>query len=112
MKIFRDSELTDEVENMEIKLGIVDVGDVKTFKFWLLNNSPDELTKLTYKLKKIDRETNEVTEKISEEARVISAPEGLLPNASDSMIIEYAPLISIERGLKVQFQARGKELRD
>ena len=112
MKIFRDKELTDEVENNEIKLGIIDVGDVKTFEFWLLNDTPDELTKLTYKLKKIDRKTNEVTQEISEEAKVISAPEGLKSQASDSIIIEYAALVTIERGLRVQLHFDGKRIVD
>ena len=111
MKIFRDSELKDELEEI-IDLGIVDAGDVKTFEFWLLNDTPDELTKLTYELRKIDRKIDEVTQEISEEAKVISAPEGLKSHASNSIIIEYAPLVTIERGLRVQLHFEGKRIVD
>ena len=111
MKIFRDSELKDELEEI-IDLGIVDAGDIKTFEFWLLNDTPDELTKLTYELRKIDRETNKVTKEISEEAKVLSAPEGLKSHDSGSIIIEYAPLVTIELGLKVSLKINGKKIVD
>ena len=110
--MFKDKNLTDEVENAEINLGIVDAGDVKTFNFWLLNDTPYELVRFTYELKKIDRETDKVTQEISEEAKVISAPEGLKSQASDSIIIEYAALVTIERGLRVQLHFDGKRIVD
>ena len=111
MKIYKDKDLQEELEEI-IDLGIVDAGDVKTFNFWLLNDTPYELVRFTYELKKIDRETDKVTQEISEEAKVIRAPEGFLPNTSNSIIIEYAPLVTMERGLKVSLQIRGKKLRD
>ena len=111
MKIYKDKDLQEELEEI-IDLGIVDAGDVKTFEFWLLNDTPDELTKLTYELRKIDRETDKVTQEISEEAKVISAPEGLKPHASDSIIIEYAPKVSIATGLRVQLNTIGKRIVD
>ncbi len=113
MKLFKDSELKEELDiNEAIPLGIVDVGEVEAFEFWVVNDSPHELVKLKYSLKNIDRETKEVTEETSEESRVIEAPEKLLPYASDILIIEYAPSIDFELGLKVQLQIKGKSLRD
>lgn len=111
MKVYKDKNLQEELGEI-IDLGIVDAGDVKTFEFWLLNDTPDELRRLTYELRKIDRETNKVTKEISEEARVISAPEVLFSNASDSIIIEYAPEVSIALGLKVSLQVIGKKIVD
>ncbi len=115
MKLFKDKELTEEIDispNQPIPLGIVDSGEVEQFEFYVLNDSPHELIKLKYYLKKIDRKTGLVTEIVSEESTVIEAPETILPYASDIIIIEYAPLVTIELGLKVQLQIRAKEIRD
>ena len=113
MKLFKDKELTEELDMDEaIPLGIVDVGEIETFEFWIVNDSPHELVNLKYELKNINRVTKEVTEETSEESRVIEAPDKMLPYASDILIIEYAPSIDFELGLKVQLQTRGKSLRD
>ncbi len=113
MKLFKDSELKKELDiKKAIPLGIVDVGEVEAFEFWIVNDSPHEVINLKYELKNIDRETKEVTEVTSEESRVIEAPEKLLPYASDILIIEYAPSIDFELGLQVMLQMKGKSLRD
>lgn len=111
MKIYKDKDLTEELDEL-IDLGIVDAGEIEEFEFWLLNDSPHELINLTYELKEIDRETKKVTDINSEEAKVLEAPKNLNPNESGKLLIEYAPLVSIEKGLRVKLQTKGKRLVD
>jgi hypothetical protein len=112
VKIFREQDLKDEVENKTIDLGIVDVGDSKEFEYWILNDTKDELKFLKYVLKKIDRETGIVTNEISEEAMVEEAPTEMLPHDSSLLIIRYTPEISIDQGLRVQLHITGKRIVD
>lgn len=112
MKIFLDEDLKNEVENKTMDLGIIDVGDSKEFKYWILNDTKDELRRLNYKLRKIDRKTGIVTDEISEEARIIEAPEEMKPHDSAVLIVEYTPEISIDEGLRVQLHVKGKRIVD
>jgi len=112
VRIYKDSEMRDEVENKTMDLGIVDVGDTKEFEYWVLNDTKDELKFLKYVLRKIDRETGIVTDEISEEAYVVEAPEEMLPHDSSILIVSYTPEISIDEGLRVQLEIRGKRIVD
>ena len=110
--LFKDSDLKEEVEILDF--GNAEAGKTVTFKFYILNDlDPEaELINLEYKLKKIDKKTNKVTEEISEEAKITSAPKRMSPNSSDVIIIEYSPKVSILAGLRVMIETTGQRLYD
>ena len=113
MKLFKDKEMTEELDmNVAIPMGIVDAGEVEAFEYWLVNDEKWELIRLKYALKTIDRKTGLPTEETSTESKVLIAPDEMKVNIPYSLIIEYAPSVDIETGLRVQLQTRGSSLRD
>jgi len=96
MKIFADAELTEEVTEL-LDLGIVEAGDTKKFTFWVMNDSLAVLQELEFD---IDHT----------EARVLEGPTEMDPRGVSTLLIEWAPSVTLKQGLKTQIRITAREL--
>lgn len=96
MKIYADSELTQEVTDL-MDLGIVEAGETKQFTFWVMNDSLAVLQDLEFD---IDHS----------EASIVEAPRELDPRSVGTILIEWSPSITLKQGLKTQIKITAREL--
>ena len=96
MKIFKDKNLTKELIEI-LDFGIVQAGETKQFKFWVLNDLLGILNELEFILE-------------HKELKILKSPKELLPHAVGELIIEWSPSITLKAGLKTKLHIRGTEL--
>ncbi len=95
MKIYSSKDLTEEVRDLD--LGTVKAGEKKEFTFYAYNESLGELVNLEFSTSAM-------------EVKIISAPREMKPKSIAEIVIEYAPLITIEQGLKTDINIKGNTL--
>ena len=92
MKILQENK---PVEILD--LGVVSAGEVKQFEFQVNNDGRGYLRELVFK---VDHP----------EVKISKAPVNLDPNETQSLIVEWAPSIDLEEGLKVKILIEGKKI--
>jgi len=97
MKIYKDKEMTEEIENDTFELGIVPAGEIKRFTFWVYNDSPAHLKNLQFIIG-------------HDEVKILEAPIELIAQAIGELIIEWKPSITLKEGLKTPLRIKGIEL--
>ena len=95
MKIYKDKELMEEVQILD--LGIVPAGETERFTFWIRNDTNAYLKNLEFR---VDHE----------EVEIIEAPKELTAQAIDELTLEWNPSITLKEGLKTQLRVTGAEL--
>jgi|WetSurSiteA1Bulk_404760.scaffolds.fasta_scaffold39260_3 hypothetical protein len=96
MKIFKDAQLTEEVQTLDF--GIVDAGDTKEFTYYLYNDSPGDVVQLKAELS-------------NKEVLVIKTPSDTLKSkASTPIVFSWTPPITIKKGLKSEIKLKYYEL--
>ena len=97
MKIYIDSNLTEELEDDTFDLGIVPAGEIKEFKFFCFNDSNALLKNLEFSVE-------------HEEVEIKEAPEELITKGMGELIILWSPSITLKEGLKAKLSIKGIEL--
>ena len=95
MKIYKDKNLTQEIELLDF--GIVLAGESKTFTFYVLNNSNALLKDLEFT---VDHD----------ELEILKSPNELTAQAVGDLVIEWSPSVTLKEGLKSQLKIKGTEL--
>lgn len=95
MKIYSNKDLSEEIKTLE--LGTVKAGEKKEFTFYVYNESLGELVNLEFSTSAI-------------EVKILSAPREMKPKSVGEIVIEYAPLVTIEQGLKTDINIKGNTL--
>lgn len=95
MKIFKNKELTEEVEILD--LGIVEAGNTATFTYYIYNETLAEMKNLIFKVESL-------------EVKIISAPEELVSKAIAELVLEWHPSVTLKQGLKARLNISGIEL--
>lgn len=96
MKIFKDQELKHEVEE-ELDLGIVDAGKSKTYEYYIVNETDNDLVDLTVST-------------VSNELEVIQHPTQIKAHESVKISLKWTPLITIKKGLKTSLMFKASEI--
>jgi len=97
MKIYKDEDLTKEILEETLDLGIVSAGDSEKFTFWVSNDTHAFLRDLIFL---VDHD----------EVEIIKAPETLTSQEKAELIIKWSPSITLKEGLKTIIRVRGREL--
>jgi len=97
VKFYTDAELTEEVVDMTLKLGVLPAGKVQEYKFWVLNDSKGQLTNLEFI---VDHP----------EVKLIDSPKELLPHANSEFVVEWSPSVDLEEGLNINLRIKGIRL--
>jgi len=95
MKIFKDKELKEEVQLLD--LGIVRAGESKRYSYYLLNDSAAYLIDLVYKV-------------IHPEVKILKAPNAIKAKEAEEIIVEWNPAVTLKEGLKTNLEITGSEL--
>ena len=95
MKIFKDKELTQEVEVLD--LGIVPAGETKKYTFFVYNELKADLKELEFKI-------------AHKEVKILSSPVLMNAESKDDLVIEWSPSITLKEGLKAALLIDGLEL--
>jgi len=96
MKIYKDKGLTIEVDN-ELDLGIVDAGKSKTYKYYIVNETSNDLVDL-------------VVSTVSSELEIIQYPIQIKAHGSSEIILKWTPSITIKKGLKASLVFKASEI--
>ena len=97
MKVYKDKELTQEVDVKTLDFGIVPAGESQKFEFYMHNNSKAWLREIQVKIG-------------HSEVRVIDAPRELETGDMGVLVLEWNPSVTIKEGLKARFVILAKEL--
>ena len=97
MKIYTDKQLTQEIVDNILDLGILFAGKTKQYKFWVFNDSKAFLQDLEFIAN-------------HREVKVIHAPITLDAHMSDELILEWTPSVTLKEGLKTILHVKGIEL--
>lgn len=92
MKIYRDVELTEEVEKLD--LGILKAGTSKTYEFYVVNDSRALLQNLKFEAESVE----------------VIGPPTLNPNGKDSIIINWHVSLTLKQPLKTSLKITGEEI--
>lgn len=95
MKIYLDSELTQEVEFLD--LGIVQAGDTKEYTFWVYNDTEFDVKNLVFNLS-------------HPEVKIIQSPINLDAKQSDKFIVQWKSSVTLEKSLKPKIKISGMKL--
>lgn len=95
MKYYSDRNLKHEIKTL--KLGIVPAGDKRRFEFFVKNDTTGYLREIQFKIS-------------NNEVKVISAPNALDPGESGSLLVEWAPSITLKEGLDTQVHVLARAL--
>ena len=114
MKIYKDKELTQEIEDNTFDLDIVEAGDTKKFTFYMLNDSNAFLRNLEFSLEQFKIDENDklvpCSENELEHLEIINAPTELFAKTNSELIIEWEASITIKRKLIAKLTIKGQEL--
>ena len=95
MKIYKNKELTEEVEILD--LGIVEAGSSETFTYYICNDTMAQMKNLIFKVE-------------SPEVKIVEAPKELISKAVAELVIEWSPSVILKQGLKARLNISGIEL--
>ena len=95
MQIFTDPELTNQIT--ELSLGIVDAGTVKSYTFYLYNDTDAQLVDIVISCN-------------HPEVKVVRAPETLEAKSSIAFEISWAPEVTVKQGLHTEISVAAHEL--
>jgi hypothetical protein len=108
MKIYKDSELTEEIKGNILDLGTGLAGDVIDYKFYLLNDLGADLQQLNFAIKPND--TSTAAKQTSLEVEIIEAPKEIKSKEVKSLKLQWSPSVDVKSGLKAQLEIKGFEL--
>lgn len=97
MKIYKDKNLTKELEGNIFDLGIVPAGESKEYNFWVLNESPSHLIDLKFIVE-------------HDEVKILKYPKELHSNSVGELVIKWSPSVTLKQGLETKVRVTGKEL--
>ena len=97
MKIFKDSELKQELEGDKFELGVVQAGDSQRYNFYIYNETDSELKDLKFRIMYATEELRQ-----EKELKIISSPSSLSSKQSGKVVIEYSPILTLEQSLLVR----------
>jgi len=95
MRIFKDSSLIEEIQDLD--LGIVSAGESKQFIFYVYNDSLASLINLEFST-------------ASSEIKIIEAPKELKYKESEKLVLEYNPEVTLKQGLHAELFVKAQEL--
>ena len=94
MKLYKDKDLMEEIDILD--LGIVPAGEVKSFTFWVVNNSNATLRSLEFTIE-------------HEEVEILEAPKMLNAQSVDELVIEWSASVTLKQGLRAKLRVRAEE---
>lgn len=95
MKLFKDKELKQEVETLD--LGIVEAGETVSYTFYVYNDTQAEMNTLIFKIE-------------HPEVKIIKTPKEIISKATTELVIEWSPSVTLKQGLKARLNISGIEL--
>ena len=96
LRIYKDKELTQEIVSV-FDLGIVPAGTIKSFTFWVLNDSSAKLKTLKFSIE-------------HQEVKITKSPEELEAHENSQLVLSWSPSVTLKEGLKARLRISGIEL--
>jgi len=95
MKIFKNKELTEEVELLD--LGTAIAGQTKSYTFYIKNDLKVKVEDLEFSIE-------------NKEVVINNYPKFLNPSESGSLVVTWTPSLTIKKALKTELRIKGYEL--
>lgn len=97
MKLYKDSELKQQIESTTVDLGVVTGGVTERFDFYVVNDSGTNVHNIQFNL-------------AHPEIKIVSAPTSLKKEEVGQLSIECNPLVTVKEGLSAKLTISYSEL--